>query len=114
MKELFNADAYGLTKGTTDRIIHAHLNGVVQSTTLMMNGLAVDYAIRRAKQTTTSKVGIHLVLAWGKPVSHSVPGLVDRNGYFKYQNTFTELDPPHPSDVEKECRAQIEAFLKPA
>lgn len=78
----------------------------------MMNGLAVDYAIRRAKQTTTLKVGIHLVLTWGKPVSHSVPGLVDRNGYFKYQNTFNEMDPPDPSEVEKEWRAQIEAFLK--
>src|SRR5699024_12359510 len=92
MKVLFNADDFGLTKGTTDGIIHAQLNGVVQSTTLMMNGLAVDYAIRRAKKTTTLKVGIHLVLTRGKMDNHFVQGLVDRNGYFKYLNTFNEMD----------------------
>lgn len=40
MKVLFNADDYGLTKGVTDGIIKAHVEGVVHATTLMMNGNA--------------------------------------------------------------------------
>ncbi|GGJ94184.1 carbohydrate deacetylase [Lentibacillus kapialis] len=112
MKVLFNADDFGLTKGITDGIIKSHLHGVVQSTTMMMNGRAVDYAVQQAKKLPNLNVGVHLVLTWGKPISNSVSGLLDRDGYFKYTNTFREMEPPDPDDVEKEWRAQIEAFLQ--
>src|SRR5699024_10472923 len=115
MKVLFNADDFGLTKGTTDGIIHAHLNGVVQSTTLMMNGLAVDYAIRRAKQTTTLKVGIHLVLTCGKPVMLLIDKLL--LGFYGngiYEDVFENLRKldaqsvevmTHPAFVDNDLRS---------
>ncbi|WP_077328644.1 chitin disaccharide deacetylase [Virgibacillus siamensis] len=112
MKVLFNADDFGLTKGITDGIIKAHLDGAVNSTTMMMNGNAVNYAVQQAKKTPTLKTGIHLVLTWGKPISASVPGLIANDGNFKYNNTFADMEPPNPPEVEKEWRAQIEAFLK--
>lgn len=111
MKVLFNADDFGLTKGVTDGIIQAHTNGVVQSTTLMMNGLATDYAVAKAKKFPSLQVGIHLVLTYGKPLSDDVPTLLNEQGTFKYTNSFEQMGSPNIEDVEKEWRAQLDAFL---
>ncbi|WP_217587797.1 chitin disaccharide deacetylase [Lentibacillus saliphilus] len=112
MKVLFNADDFGLTKGVTDGIIHAHTKGVVGATTLMMNGRATDYAVRKAKAHPSLKIGIHLVLTWGKPISNDVTSLVDENGLFKFKNTFASMEPPNVEAVRKEWMHQIEAFLE--
>lgn len=112
MNILFNADDFGLTKGVTDGIIKAHSEGVVGSTTLMMNGKATDYAVEQAKHHPTLDIGIHLVLTWGKPVSQrSVSSLIDENGRFKYRSNYVETEPPNLDEVKKEWTAQIEAFL---
>ncbi|HLR61514.1 MAG TPA: ChbG/HpnK family deacetylase [Lentibacillus sp.] len=111
MKVLFNADDFGLTKGVTDGIIEAHEDGVIGSATMMMNGHAVDYAVSQARKHPSLRLGVHLVLTWGKPVSHHVPGLVNEDGDFRYKNTFFEMEPPNIKEVEMEWRAQIEAFL---
>jgi len=112
MNILFNADDFGLTKGVTDGIIHAHLHGAVGSTTLMMNGKATKYAIEQAKQHPSLAVGIHLVLTWGKPLSQQVPELIHEDGYFKFKNTYLTMKPPSLEQVHKEWSAQIEAFLE--
>jgi len=111
LKILFNADDFGLTKGVTDGIVKSHLNGVVKSTTLMMNGLAVDYAIRQAQLYPTLKVGIHLVLTWGKPISNYTPALVDADGFFKYDSGYVYMPYPNLNQVEKEWESQIKAFI---
>ncbi len=109
---LFNADDFGLTKGVTDGIVQAHLNGCISSTTLMMNGMATDYAVQLAKKVPSLDVGIHLVLTWGgKPVHPDVPGLVDKDGSFKFTNRYQTEEPPNPEEVKKEWRAQLDAFL---
>lgn len=111
VKVLFNADDFGLTKGVTDGILHSHTNGVVQSTTLMMNGLATEYAVEKAKLFPSLHVGIHLVLTYGKPLSEDVPTLVNEQGVFRYTNAFLKMEPPNLEEVEKEWRAQLDAFL---
>ncbi|REB05498.1 chitin disaccharide deacetylase [Sporosarcina sp. BI001-red] len=111
MKVLFNADDFGLTKGVTDGIIQSHIHGLVQSTTLMMNGLATEYAIEKAKTMPSLHIGIHLVLTYGKPLSIGVPTLVNEQGVFRYTNAFEVMDPPNIEEVEKEWRAQLDAFL---
>lgn len=110
MRVLVNADDFGLTKGVTDGIIQAHTHGIVNTTTLMMNGLAVDYAVQQAKKHPSLRVGIHLVLTWGKPISNHVPDLVDAEGNFKFTKRYTELDTPNLEQVDKEWRAQMDAF----
>lgn len=112
MKVLFNADDFGLTKGVTDGIIKAYTDGVVRSTTLMMSGLAVDYAVEQAKKHPNLKVGIHLVLTWGKPMNPNTTSLMDENGYFTYTNTFQNAHTMDLVEVKKEWQAQIEAFLQ--
>lgn len=108
---LFNADDFGLTKGVTDGILKAHKDGIIGSTTMIMNGHACDYAVRQAKKHPTLKVGIHLVLTWGIPLNDQVPNLVNDQGTFKYTNRFEEMESPQIEQVEKEWQTQIEAFL---
>ncbi len=111
MKVLFNADDFGLTKGVTDGIIQSYENGVVRSTTLMMNGSAVRYAVEQARVHPNLHVGIHLVLSYGSPLSTDVPSLVTEKGSFRFTNAYREMEPPTVEDVEKEWRAQLDAFL---
>ncbi|SEO21028.1 hypothetical protein SAMN04488134_1056 [Amphibacillus marinus] len=111
MKIIFNADDYGLTKGITDGIIKSHKEGVVRSTTLMMNGQAVNYAIALAKENPTLAVGIHLVLTHGKPIAQDVPNLVNQSGHFKFAKSAISINEYELSDIETEFRAQIEQFL---
>lgn len=111
MKILFNADDFGLTKSVTEGIIKAHTDGIVGSATLMMNGHATDYAVKKAKEYPTLKVGIHLVLTWGRPLSSDVPDLVANDGTFKYNNAYTTMTSPNLKQLEKEWQTQIEAFL---
>lgn len=110
MKVLFNADDFGLTKSINDGIIDAHTNGVVNSTTLMMNGNAVDDAVALAKKHPSLHIGIHLVLTWGRPLHTNVPTLVDETGNF----TFSSIEPAEvdAEAVKKEWTKQIEAFLQ--
>lgn len=112
MKILFNADDFGLTKGVTDGIIQAHTNGILTSTTLMMNGNAVAYAVEEAKKYPSLNIGVHLVLTYGKPLCHDVPDLINEQGSFKYSSSYLTMAAPDPAQVRKEWKAQIEAFLK--
>src|SRR5690625_2763627 len=111
MKILFNADDFGLTESVTDGIIKAHTDGIVGSATLMMNGHATDYAVIKAKEHPTLKVGIHLALTWGKPLRNDVSDLVAGDGNFKYNNMYTTMKSPNLTQLEKEWQTQIEAFL---
>ncbi|WP_152655740.1 chitin disaccharide deacetylase [Oceanobacillus sp. CFH 90083] len=111
MRVEINADDFGLTKGVTDGIIEAHQNGCVTSTTLMMNGLATSYAVEKALENPKLKVGIHLVLTWGKPLLSSAPHLVKSDGTFKFTSNFRNMEAPNISEVESEWRAQLEAYL---
>ncbi|MGG0716096.1 chitin disaccharide deacetylase [Robertmurraya massiliosenegalensis] len=112
MKVIFNADDFGLTTGINDGVIESHINGLVDSATLMMNGLAVEHAVLAAKKTPSLKVGIHLVLTWGKPLSKDVPDLINEEEFFKYRNTYAQSETPNVEQVELEWKTQIEAFLK--
>ncbi|MDQ0879508.1 putative glycoside hydrolase/deacetylase ChbG (UPF0249 family) [Peribacillus sp. V2I11] len=82
---LVNADDFGLTKAVNYGILDSHKYGIVNSATIMMNAIATEHAIEIAKKTPSLKVGIHLVLTWGKPLLSDVPSLVDESGFFKKQ-----------------------------
>ncbi|WP_066187168.1 chitin disaccharide deacetylase [Gracilibacillus timonensis] len=111
MDILFNADDFGITKGVSNGIIQAHQHGVISSTTIMMNGLAVDYAIDLAKQCPSLDIGLHLILTSGKPLFSPTSSLTNERGMFRFTNRFYEMDIPCLDDVRDEWRAQIEAFL---
>ncbi|MGI1820993.1 carbohydrate deacetylase [Exiguobacterium sp. TRN 1102] len=108
---LVNADDFGLTTGVNAGTLESHLNGIVNSATMIMNGYAVEEAVRLAKQHPSLRVGVHLVLSWGKPLADTSAPLTKVDGTFRYTSRFMTEDSPDPELVYLEWKAQIEAFL---
>ena len=108
---LVNADDFGLTTGVNACTLESHLNGIVNSATMIMNGYAVEEAVRLAKQHPSLRVGVHLVLSWGKPLADTSAPLTKADGTFRYTSRFLTEDSPDPELVYLEWKAQIEAFL---
>ncbi|MCM3032284.1 chitin disaccharide deacetylase [Niallia taxi] len=111
IKLLVNADDFGFSRGVNYGILDTHLNGIVNSATMMMNAAGTEHALEIAKATPSLKVGVHLVLTLGKPLT-SASSLIGDDGFFKKQKEVYE----HPEeisheDLEREWTAQIERFL---
>jgi chitin disaccharide deacetylase len=117
MKRLIiNSDDYGRTPEISRGIREAHLNGVVTSTTCMMNipTTADDIGIA-LKETPHLGMGVHLVLTMGKAISapETVPSIVDENGsFFKYTPFLEHRSSLNMDEVKMEWRAQIEAYTQ--
>lgn len=82
---IVNADDLGLTDGVTEGIVQAWRDGVVTSTSAMINMEGAPErvaAVRRAHPELP--IGLHVNITAGRPVlpSERVPTLVDRNGRF--------------------------------
>ena len=71
MKNLIiNADDFGLSASVNKAIINSFDNGIVNSATLMANMPGFDEAVELAyKNNITNKLGIHLTLTEGEPVT---------------------------------------------
>ena len=119
MKQLIiNSDDYGRTPDISRGIREAHLNGVVTSTTCMMNipTTASDIAIA-LKETPGLAMGVHLVLTMGRPIITRAAGssITDENGnFFKYVPFVEHISQMNMDEVKAEWRAQIETFTKAA
>jgi predicted glycoside hydrolase/deacetylase ChbG (UPF0249 family) len=81
---IVNADDFGLTEGVNHGIIEAHSDGIVTSTSLMVDGAAADQAVRLAAEHPALSIGLHFV--------DDTPALDD------------------PSHAAREFQAQLELF----
>jgi chitin disaccharide deacetylase len=108
---IVNADDFGYSHGVNYGILDSHLNGIVNSATMMMNMPGTDHAIELAKQHPSMEVGIHLVLTCGKPLLQNVPSLVHDNSHFKPLSLLKERMDIALDELEREWTAQIEKFL---
>ena len=121
MKRLIiNSDDYGRSPDISRGIREAHLNGVVTSTTCMMNipTTAADIALAR-QEAPELGMGVHLVLTMGQPIvtpkMRRSASITDENGNFFKLNKFMEQASHFDIDeVKTEWRAQIEAFIQAA
>jgi predicted glycoside hydrolase/deacetylase ChbG (UPF0249 family) len=111
---VINADDLGFAPGVNRGILEAHLAGTLSSASMMVStpafGEAVELVQSRAPRLG---VGLHLNLISGKPLA-AVPSLVD-----PATSAFYPLDVlarrslgglVEPSDVRKECDAQLVAL----
>lgn len=117
-KLIITGDDFGLALPVNEAIIEAHQKGILTAASLMTGEGFFRDAVERAKQTPSLKVGLHLTLVEGRPVSdpRQIPDLVDSSGLF-----YTHLSRAgfrfffHPgirNQLETEIRAQFEAFSK--
>lgn len=113
MRLIFNADDFGLTEGVNLGILKAFKDGVVKSTTLMVNMPFAKEAIEIAKNNPDLGVGVHLTATAGEPLIKEKNSLVDEKGKFHnkdflYDYTI-ELD---AEELYREWKAQIERFIE--
>ena len=111
MKLIINADDFGLSESVNRGIVDCYKEGLISSTSIMMNTPYTNQAIELAKKHDIKNIGIHLNLTYGKSVlpASEVPSLVDENGTFHYVcmlGYYTQY-----LDAKKELKAQIEKFL---
>ncbi|UOY91009.1 chitin disaccharide deacetylase [Ectobacillus sp. JY-23] len=106
---LVNADDFGLTRGVNHAIIDCYRYGLVNSTTMLVNMPAASHAAELAKANPGLRVGIHLTLTCGKPVSDA-PSLTKADGTFRLSNRYGD-ETVDVIAAEQEWEAQIHKFL---
>jgi len=89
----------------------AHRAGVLSAASLMVGGPASADAVARARRMPRLRVGLHLVLVEGRPVSppSTVPDLVTRDGLFRTDMAALGADIFFKSRVRRQVAAEIEA-----
>lgn len=98
---IINADDLGYDPAVTEGIIESIRNGIVSSTTLLVN---TSYSARAAALADGIAVGLHLNLARYSPVSPEFPASMVSNGQFS-----EAMAPTLPPEVvEKETLAQLD------
>ncbi|HKD81170.1 MAG TPA: ChbG/HpnK family deacetylase [Candidatus Angelobacter sp.] len=80
---IVNADDFGLTAGVNRAIVEANRLGVLTSATMMANARAFDEAAALARSQPGLKMGCHVVLIDGDPVSANLPTLTNGLGRFR-------------------------------
>lgn len=108
---IVNADDYGRTEGVTQGIIQAHREGIVTSTTVMMNMPNVEEALKLASDCPDLGMGVHLVFTAWRPLRSpaEVPSLVNADGYFHSQEAILS----HPNRIDTdELRAELKAQIE--
>lgn len=116
MKQLIvNADDYGRSANVSRGIRHAHLHGIVTSTTCMMNfPTTVDDIAVALRETPKLGLGVHLVLTAGAPLSDpaEIPTLVGSDGAFPtYHEVLARVAEMNERELELEWTRQIDAFI---
>lgn len=114
-KLIVNADDFGMTEGNTIGILHAHADGILTSTTCMMNMPFAPFALKQAEKFPKLGVGIHLVLTVGRPLVDGAKSYTDENGNFIRPKDYPDHQPHgDPEELYQEWKAQIELFIKTA
>jgi predicted glycoside hydrolase/deacetylase ChbG (UPF0249 family) len=112
---IVNADDLGYTPGVTRGIIRAHREGIVTSSSVLVNSPFAAEAIQTAmREAPALGLGLHLTLTSGRPILHAnqVPNLVTPQGVFKNRTDYISGLPSIDSaQVEMELRAQIDRFI---
>jgi predicted glycoside hydrolase/deacetylase ChbG (UPF0249 family) len=112
---IINADDFGFSRSVTDGIIHAHVAGILTSTTLMATMPDCDRALELAQHHPGLGVGVHLCLTQGTPRSGKLRHLVSGDNEFPRQVwrlvRRIELNRKALNEVKTEWAAQIEYAL---
>ncbi|MDR3378815.1 MAG: ChbG/HpnK family deacetylase, partial [Verrucomicrobiae bacterium] len=81
---IVNADDFGRSSSINEAIIRAHRDGILTSTSLMVNEPGVAEAVKLARDNPRLGVGLHLTLLMGHAAlpPAEIPGLVNARGEF--------------------------------
>lgn len=117
-RAIVTADDLGKSRAINRGIEQGYREGIITSTSLMVNGEAWEDALQIMEGAPGLDTGLHLNLVEGRPISSpdAIPTLVGSEGRFYpgYQPFLRAvyLGKIALEDLEKEIRAQIERFLE--
>ena len=120
-KLIVNADDYGRAPGVSRGILHAHRQGIVTSTSAMVNQPDAEAQLKEALAlpggstalTPGLGLGLHLVFTSWRPVlpPETIPGLVGEDGAFFDQHTvWAQAEEIPLNSLQAELTAQIGRF----
>jgi len=83
-KVIINADDFGLCRGVNEAVAKAHTEGVLTSSTMMVNMPCADQAVNIAKNLPDLGVGVHLNVFEGRALLKDpcIDCLLDADGQF--------------------------------
>ena len=116
-KLILNADDYGRTASVSAGIRMAHRDGIVTSTTAMMNMPGMEAELQAAlTECPQLGLGVHLVLTTESPLlpPDQIPSLIalsDGRAFPKLDALMKNADRLNTAEVKAEWRAQIEKFV---
>lgn len=109
---IVNADDFGLTAGINRGILEAYRDGIVRSTSLMVNMPGFNDAVAAAGTCPALSVGLHLNLTYGRPVlpPGDVHSLVNAAGQFT-KDVPRLIAHGRSDEIQSEFWAQADRFL---
>jgi predicted glycoside hydrolase/deacetylase ChbG (UPF0249 family) len=107
---IVNADDFGLSKGQNYGIVDACKNGLVTSTTALVNGAAIEHAAQMSRCLPELAVGMHFVLTLGMPLS-AMPGLTREGKLGKWIWQMAEEDTLPLEEIARELDCQYHRFV---
>lgn len=109
---IINADDFGLTSGVNRAIVEASRAGSVTSATLMANSAAFDEAVALAKSQPQLRVGCHIVLIDGEPITSGLKTLTNGPARFKSSLKEFALAAVRKKLSQDEIRCEAEAQIR--
>jgi len=114
-----SGDDFGAAPEVNAGIVRAHRDGILTATSLMVTGEAAADAVTLARAHPRLAVGLHLVLAQGRPAApvREIPRLVAQDGAFRrtpvptgIRYAWASLSRTGRAQLRCEVEAQLAAF----
>jgi len=108
---IVNADDFGRLHSINEAVIRAHREGILTTTSLMVNEPACGEAIKLAKENPKLGVGLHLTLLMGHSAlpPEKIPGLVNPRGEFSNYPIDVGVGYFFKRSLREQLRAEIHA-----
>ena len=108
---IVNADDFGRSPAINQAVVRAHQEGILTSTSLMVNEAGFDQAVKLAKENPRLGVGLHLTLLMGRSAlpPERIPGLVNERGDFSESPVGAGMNYFFKPSLREQLRAEIHA-----
>lgn len=112
---MVNADDFGMNSDVNTAILGAFHDGLLTSTTVMANMPAFEEACAVASNELAGKIGVHLNLTEGKPITEPIRRcnrFCTPEGEFRPRSRVWRLTPEELNAVSRELQAQVDACIR--